>query len=78
MLNALQYKREAGVPPPLRRAIHRASALLETADLESERILSEKDAYRETLTDAGGSELLNVDLLEKILDDSPKNPDTNN
>lgn len=30
----LQYKRESAVPLPIRRSIHRVSALLETADLE--------------------------------------------
>src|SRR5262249_41621118 len=32
--HTLQYKNEASVPPGIRRAIHRVSALLETVDLE--------------------------------------------
>ncbi|HIF6332154.1 TPA: GTP pyrophosphokinase, partial [Raoultella ornithinolytica] len=35
----LQYKHEKSVPPQLRRAINRASAVLEVIDLEFERIL---------------------------------------
>jgi ppGpp synthetase/RelA/SpoT-type nucleotidyltranferase len=41
----LQYKQEAGVPPPVRRAINRVSALLETVDLEFERVLNEREEY---------------------------------
>lgn len=44
--NKLQYKQEESVPPAVRRAISRASALLETLDLEFERVLIERDAYR--------------------------------
>jgi ppGpp synthetase/RelA/SpoT-type nucleotidyltranferase len=75
--HALQYKHEAGVPPPLRRTIYRASALLETADLEFERVLAEKEAYKETLSEAAGTELLNVDSLERLLDEllPPENKD---
>ena len=36
----LQYKQEKNVPPPLRRSIHRVSAILETVDLEFERLLN--------------------------------------
>ena len=66
--HTLQYKQESSVPPPLRRSIHRASALLETVDLEFERLLGEKDAYIKSLPDTPGDDLLNVDSLEKILD----------
>lgn len=64
----LQYKDEASVPPPIRRAINRASALLETVDLEFERVLSERREYKETGIPAGNdSEVLNVDLLASVL-----------
>ncbi|MDD5094450.1 MAG: RelA/SpoT domain-containing protein [Dehalococcoidia bacterium] len=43
--HTLQYKHEHGVPRPIRRAIHRVSALLETVDLEFERALQEREAY---------------------------------
>lgn len=66
--HVLQYKHEAGVPPPVRRSIHRVSALLETVDLEFERVLEERTSYRDNLNSDKPSEELNVDLLEKILD----------
>lgn len=64
----LQYKHEASVPPPLRRTINRVSALLETVDLEFDRVLSERKSYQKTLIDAAnGSESLNVDILASML-----------
>ncbi|MDI7259042.1 MAG: RelA/SpoT domain-containing protein [Thermodesulfobacteriota bacterium] len=39
----LQYKQEDAVPPPIKRSIHRVSALLETVDLEFERVLGERE-----------------------------------
>lgn len=66
----LQYKDEASVPPPVKRAINRASALLETVDLEFERVLEARQHYRETEVPArSGSETLNVDLLTTILNE---------
>jgi putative GTP pyrophosphokinase len=66
----LQYKQEAGVPPPLRRAISRASALLETVDLEFERVLDERRAYASiSSTSASLKEPLNVDNLAAVLSD---------
>lgn len=41
----LQYKHERSVPLQLRRAINRASAMLEVIDLEFERILIEREGY---------------------------------
>lgn len=65
----LQYKREASVPVPLRRTISRASALLETVDLEFSRVLDERDRYvREDLSEAGSDEELNVDSVAAILE----------
>ena len=43
----LQYKHEDSVPPPIRRSIYRVSALLETVDLEFERVLAERGTYIE-------------------------------
>jgi len=64
----LQYKQEAGVPPPVRRAINRVSALLETVDLEFERVLNDRDEYVEhAQSSTTHDETLNVDNLAKIL-----------
>lgn len=64
----LQYKHEDNVPPPLRRAINRVSALLETADLEFERILNERKIYVENdIANISPTEQLNVDLIQSIL-----------
>ncbi len=64
----LQYKQEAGVPPPLRRAINRASALLETVDVEFDRLLIARDEYLEAESVVSDpDELLNVDLVEAVL-----------
>jgi len=64
---ALQYKRESHVPHPLRRTINRAAALLETVDLEFERVLSERGTYVEQLGRFEEGEPLNTDILEKVL-----------
>ncbi len=64
----LQYKQESSVPPPVRRSIHRVSALLETVDLEFERLLTERDAYRATVETGSESRRLNSDVLEATLD----------
>ena len=63
----LQYKQEHNVPPPVRRSIHRVSALLETVDLEFERVLQERDSYVAEVMPISVKEKLNVDLLAKIL-----------
>lgn len=64
----LQYKQEASVPPPVRRSIHRVSALLEMVDLEFERVLADRDDYRATILTQQGSRRLNADVLEATLD----------
>ena len=65
----LQYKQEENVPPPLRRAIYRASALLETVDLEFDRVLEERQIYISESTDTvKPEEHLNVDLLATTLE----------
>lgn len=64
----LQYKQELSVPPPVRRAIHRVSALLETVDLEFERVLIDRDTYRFTeLNLSESDQILNVDIVEALL-----------
>ena len=66
----LQYKNEASVPPPIRRAINRAFALLETIDLEFERILEKRREYRDIEIPKGiDATELNVDILESMLRD---------
>lgn len=63
----LQYKREESVPPPLRRTIYRVSALLETVDLEFERVLAERVSYVENeIGQLEPNAKLNVDLLRSI------------
>jgi hypothetical protein len=64
----LQYKHEESVPLPVRRAIYRVSALLETVDLEFERVLEQRALYRDDVNVSKTTDTLNVDLLEKVLD----------
>ena len=64
----LQYKQENSVPPHVRRAIFRVSALLEFVDLELERILEERDQYQRNVGPPYISEALNVDSLARLLD----------
>ncbi|SNS86657.1 ppGpp synthetase catalytic domain-containing protein (RelA/SpoT-type nucleotidyltranferase) [Bacillus sp. OK838] len=64
----LQYKNEKDVPSQLKRSIYRVAALLETVDLEFERLLTEREEY------IGNEEELNVETLKSILMDFyPKN-----
>ncbi|MCC5884774.1 MAG: hypothetical protein JJU25_19315 [Halomonas sp.] len=64
----LQYKNEESVPPPIRRAINRASALLETVDLEFDRVLDARRQYVESSPEqAEPSAPLNVDSLALLL-----------
>jgi ppGpp synthetase/RelA/SpoT-type nucleotidyltranferase len=63
----LQYKREEGVPPPVRRTINRVSALLETVDLELSRVLSERQAYIDGPADSDDGRL-DVTTIEAVLD----------
>lgn len=64
----LQYKQEQSVPIPVQRSIYRVSALLETVDLEFERVLRDRESYLSKIDIQETDELLNVDLLEKTLD----------
>jgi len=64
----LQYKQETSVPPPLRRSINRVSALLESVDIDFDRILQERDIYIQQNAKQGKpDDLLNVDSVEAIL-----------
>jgi hypothetical protein len=65
----LQYKNENSVPREIRRAIHRVSALLETIDLEFERVLEQRAVYRGDLAADGVQEdqALNVDIVEQLV-----------
>ena len=72
----LQYKHESSVPFEVRRSINRVAALLETVDLEFERVLSERDSYiAAILIEPNATEPLNVDTLKAILD--ARLPDAN-
>ncbi|MFG0786919.1 GTP pyrophosphokinase [Delftia tsuruhatensis] len=67
----LQYKHEASVPFPVRRSIHRVSALLETVDLEIARVLSERDIYinqqSQNIQKNGKLDVTNIEyILNKI------------
>jgi len=66
----LQYKNESSVPLPIRRTIYRVSALLETVDLEFERVLAERESYVSEMDPSVAEAKLNVDLLRRVLDDS--------
>ncbi|HXU34437.1 MAG TPA: hypothetical protein VN851_28005 [Thermoanaerobaculia bacterium] len=64
----LQYKREKNVPPALRRAISRLSAVLETVDSELDRVVEDLRAYRNFgIPATKETEPLNVDLLAFVL-----------
>ncbi|MDE1233359.1 GTP pyrophosphokinase [Vibrio aestuarianus] len=65
----LQYKQEQSVPVPLRRSINRASALLETVDLEFERVLLERENYKvDSLANVDDNSGFDVMVLEAIAD----------
>jgi len=65
--HVLQYKNKSDVPSPLRRSINRAAALLETVDLEFERVLAKRDAYASGVDTEDPSETLNTETLKKSL-----------
>jgi putative GTP pyrophosphokinase len=67
--HVLQYKQEESVPPPLRRTISRISALLETVDLEFDRVFKEREEYRSRVRHERKSRKLNSDVLAATLDD---------
>jgi ppGpp synthetase/RelA/SpoT-type nucleotidyltranferase len=63
----LQYKAEATVPNDVKRAISRASAVLELVDLEFDRVLEQRNNYIENIEVGKRDTTLNVDLLREIL-----------
>lgn len=63
----LQYKNEQNVPKALIRSISRVSALLETVDLEYERLLELRKGYIQNI-DFKEDQDLNVDTLKQLLD----------
>ncbi len=65
----LQYKQQVNIPPPVRRSIYHASALLEIFDLEFERVLNEKELYGSKIDTRTSNEKLNVDSLAKVLEE---------
>lgn len=65
----LQYKQESSVPPPIMRSIYRVSAILETVDLEFERILSERESYIAEVDTSREDTILNADVLQRLLDE---------
>ncbi len=68
--NILQYKNEENVPKQMKRSISRVSALLETVDLELERLLEERNSYKTSISESPlNDSQLNVDILENILDE---------
>lgn len=66
----LQYKQEGSVPRTMRRAVFRASALLESVDLEFDRVLEARDNYRQGLdvSSAGEQAIDDVEVLGASLD----------
>jgi putative GTP pyrophosphokinase len=67
--HTLQYKKETHVPPPLRRTINRVAALLETVDLEFERVLTERESYAVEMEGNGDDLVLNTESLRRVLDE---------
>lgn len=66
--HTLQYKHESDVPLPIRRAINRVAAQLETVDVEFERVLIERDEYVKEIEKVFKEEPLNTDSLRRTLD----------
>lgn len=69
--HTLQYKKESDIPFELRRTINRSAALLETVDLEFERVQNERKKYVSTIaTQSTIKHDLNIDTLKYILDNN--------
>lgn len=64
----LSYKAEDQIPHAVLRSIHRVAALLETADLEFERVLQERDDYLKIAHTFDAGAPLDVDVVRAILD----------
>jgi putative GTP pyrophosphokinase len=66
----LQYKKESDVPRAVGRSIHRVAALLETVDLEFERVLQERHDYTQSPKATASATPLDADNIKLILDES--------
>lgn len=66
----LQYKREEDIPLPLRRTINRTAALLETVDLEFERVKAERLKFLSSLSSMTNDVKLNVDTLKYVMQET--------
>lgn len=66
--NLFQYKQEADVPRILKRAFGRVAALLETVDIELDRVRQERAHYRDSILDSLPTDELNVDSLQRLLE----------
>jgi len=66
--HVLQYKKVAHVPLPIRRTINRVAALLETVDLEFERVLVEREEYTQEISQGRDDTSLNTESLKRVLD----------
>lgn len=64
----IDYKNEKIMPKSMKRSVSRVSALLETVDLEFERLLSEKIAFEEGDGLNATEDILNQEKLIEILD----------
>lgn len=67
----LQYKIEENIPQPLRRNIHRISAILEMVDLEFDRVLHDRDKYIAMIEESADkcsvdSSKLDIEILKVI------------
>jgi putative GTP pyrophosphokinase len=66
--HVLQYKKVTHVPLPVRRTINRVAALLETVDLEFERVLVEREEYGKEISNLADDIPLNTESLKRLLD----------
>ena len=65
--HVLQYKKEGDVPPAVSRSIYRVAALLETVDLEFERVLEQRLKYAHSKKAFADETTLDADNLRLIL-----------
>ena len=64
----IDYKEGEEIPKSIKRSMGRVSALLETVDLEFERLLDEKINYETGIKSATANETLDEEIIEKLLD----------
>jgi ppGpp synthetase/RelA/SpoT-type nucleotidyltranferase len=68
--SAFEYKTEQNIPRSLLRSVGRVSALLETVDLEIDRLIQDRIEYKKRLENAEVAiiyESFDVDILERLL-----------